>query len=102
MDPGVEESGSLQWPPPLGPLTPVGHMMGMDDLESNRTGVEGWEKERIPPGESKRLQHQNGFKRDRITIPLQASQLSSGNLHSWAWFWVCDALPVTLDSWSPD
>lgn len=52
MDPGVEESGSLQWPPPLGPLTPVGHLMGMDDLESNRTGVEGWEKERIPPGES--------------------------------------------------
>lgn len=52
VDPGVEESGSLQWPPPLGPLTPVGHLMGMDDLESNRTGVEGWEKERIPPGES--------------------------------------------------
>ena len=41
VDPGVEESGSLQWPPPLSPLTTVGHLMGMDDPESNRTGVKG-------------------------------------------------------------
>lgn len=56
VDPGDEESRSLQWPPPLTPHTPFGHLMGMDDPVSNRTGVKGWKRKRIPPKENLRLQ----------------------------------------------
>lgn len=44
VDPGVKESGRLQWLPTLSPLTPVGHLMGMDDPRSNRAEVEGWKE----------------------------------------------------------
>lgn len=37
VDPGVEESGGLQGPPPLSHLTPAGHLMGVGD-----PGFKGW------------------------------------------------------------